>query len=213
MRHFTSDTHFGHANIIRYSNRPFDSVPEMNEALIANWNARVAWDDTIYHLGDVAMGPWTGDEKEGLDSWDSILTRLNGYKILVIGNHDRVFRGMATRQRERFTSHYRRWFDEVHHNLRGLWLDNGSIVDLSHFPYDGDSHDEDRYNEFRLKDTGRTLIHGHTHRTVEEDTDEARRAARISRSARGRLQIHVGVDSWDYRPVSEDEVIDLIESA
>lgn len=194
MRFFTSDTHFGHKNIIRYSNRPFRDVSHMNEMLIKNWNDTVGPDDTVYHLGDVALGPW--------EAWDNVLTRLNGYKILVVGNHDRIFKGEKPRMQERFAEHYDKWFDEVHHNLRGLWLDDGTIADLSHFPYESDHTEEARYMEYRLPDRGRVLVHGHVHTT---DI--------VTRSKRGAIQVHVGVDAHRYSPVSEDEVIRLIQGA
>ena len=53
MIYFTADTHFDHANIIRFCNRPFATVGEMNEALIANWNRKVHGNDTVYILGDM----------------------------------------------------------------------------------------------------------------------------------------------------------------
>ena len=53
---FTSDTHFDHKNIIRYCNRPFSSIEEMNNFLIKRWNATVGPDDTVFHLGDVTFG-------------------------------------------------------------------------------------------------------------------------------------------------------------
>lgn len=201
MRFFTSDTHFWHRNIIQYSNRPFDSVEHMNEILIANWNSTVAPEDTIYHLGDVALGPWS--------EWEAVLSRLNGYKILVVGNHERIFKGEKPRMQERFADYYHQFFDEVHHNLRGVWLDNGTIVDLSHFPYEADHMEKSRHMEHRLPDTGRTLIHGHTHAEYAQHGNDAR----VSRSKRGTLQIHVGMDAWNYTPVSEDQIIELIESA
>lgn len=77
---FTSDTHFGHKNIIRYCNRPWATVEEMNEGLIANWNAVVGPDDIVWHLGDFAFM----SRERALE----IFRRLNGTKYLVRGNHD-----------------------------------------------------------------------------------------------------------------------------
>jgi len=201
MRFFVSDTHFGHANIIKYSNRPFRDVEQMNEALIKNWNNTVGPEDTVYHLGDVALGPWV--------EWDGLLERLNGYKVLIVGNHDRIFRGMSAKEQKKFQPHYHRWFDETHDNLQGLWLDDGTIVNLSHFPYESDHTEGARYMEYRLVDRGRILIHGHTH----AEFDKHGMDSRVSKSKRGSLQIHVGVDAWGYKPVSEDEIIGLIEAS
>lgn len=79
---FTSDTHWGHAAIIRYCKRPFANVRDMDEAMIANWNAVVRHDDNVvWHLGDFAHG---ADAKHVR----SVFRRLNGRKMLVIGNHD-----------------------------------------------------------------------------------------------------------------------------
>lgn len=166
----------------------------MNEEIINRWNNVVSEDDTIFHLGDVALGPW--------QMWDSILTRLNGYKVLVVGNHDRIFKGEKERMRERFTPLYNEWFDEVHDGVRGFALDDGKIlVNMSHFPYDGDSHDDDRFTGFRLEDRGTVLIHGHTHLNQI-----------VSHSGSNTLQIHVGQDAWDYTPVSEDQIVSLLRS-
>lgn len=197
-RYFTSDTHFCHANIIKYSNRPFADFEEMDWKIVDNWNNTVGPTDVVYHLGDTALGDSS--------RWDNIFKSLNGYKVLVVGNHDRIFAGEKPRQREKWDEAYHEWFDEVHDNYRGLWLDDGTVVDLSHFPYDGDSHDGDRYSEYRLHDGGRTLIHGHTHAEFAKHGKDAR----VSRSKRGSLQIHVGMDAWGYNVVSEDDVIDLI---
>ena len=72
---FTSDTHFNHANIIKYCNRPYSSVEEMNQGLEEEWNKVVSTKDTIWHLGDV--------------TWNHFdLNRLNGQKKLIKGNHD-----------------------------------------------------------------------------------------------------------------------------
>lgn len=78
----TSDTHFNHKNIIEYCNRPYATVEEMNESIINNWNSTVGEDDTVFFLGDFCLG-----NRENLIELGH---RLNGHKILVMGNHDRV---------------------------------------------------------------------------------------------------------------------------
>lgn len=84
----TSDTHFSHRGIVKFlrvdgvtKERPWDTIEEMDEALVKNWNSVVRDKDRVYHLGDVVIN------RSALP----ILDRLNGEKILVKGNHD-VFR-------------------------------------------------------------------------------------------------------------------------
>ena len=79
---FTSDTHFGDPNIIRIRKRPFDSIAEMDAAMIANWNSVVKTTDRVYHLGDFAHRDcFNGAE---------YLEKLNGEIHLIIGNHDDI---------------------------------------------------------------------------------------------------------------------------
>jgi len=76
---FTSDQHFGHANIIKYCNRPFTDVHEMNKALTEAWNSKVSDQDDVYFLGDFAMKSQVG----------IYFNNLNGKNIFVIpGSHD-----------------------------------------------------------------------------------------------------------------------------
>jgi calcineurin-like phosphoesterase family protein len=77
---FTSDTHFYHENIIKYCNRPFSSVEEMNEKLIENWNSVIGKNDIVWHLGDFCFGQ--------KDNISKIIPKLNGRINLVMGNHD-----------------------------------------------------------------------------------------------------------------------------
>ena len=75
-----SDTHFGHENIIKYCNRPFSSVEEMDQTMIKRWNETVSNNDIIIHLGDFALC--------SRDRLKEIVSKLNGKKILIMGNHD-----------------------------------------------------------------------------------------------------------------------------
>lgn len=77
----TSDTHFDHAKIIEYCNRPFKDVNEMNETMIRNWNRVVRQEDTVYHLGDFAL--------TSANRYEYFLNRLNGNIVLILGNHDK----------------------------------------------------------------------------------------------------------------------------
>ncbi len=69
---FTSDHHFGHENIIRFCGRPFKSLGEMNYEMTRRWNLVVEPGDTVYYLGDFAMGD--------PDVWPTFCERLNGSK-------------------------------------------------------------------------------------------------------------------------------------
>jgi calcineurin-like phosphoesterase family protein len=126
-----SDTHFGHAGVCRFLRndgsklRPWDSAEEMDEAMISAWNDRVKPTDKVYHLGDVVIN------RKAL----STLSRLNGDKVLIRGNHD-IFRD----------DEYRQYFRE----LRAYHVMNGMI--LSHIPVHSDS-----LGRFGVN------IHGHLH--------------------------------------------------
>jgi len=77
---FTSDTHFGHANILKHCNRPFSSAAEMDGEMLARWNAVVRPEDIVWHLGDFAF--------RNARSPSDYLRRLHGTKHLIVGNHD-----------------------------------------------------------------------------------------------------------------------------
>jgi len=81
----TSDTHFNHKNIIRYTKRPFKSVRQMNNTLIRRWNQRVKRGDIVYHLGDFVMA------KHNIGSIRYFRRRLNGNIIIIEGNHDKKY--------------------------------------------------------------------------------------------------------------------------
>ncbi len=85
-----SDTHFFHANIIKYCGRPFKNLEEMNFKLIRNWNERVKPEDTVFIIGDFIFTNSPGGKPgEGEHvSVKTLLLKLNGNKIFLEGNHD-----------------------------------------------------------------------------------------------------------------------------
>jgi len=95
---FTSDHHFGHANIIKFCDRPFQSVEEMDLELIKRWNEKIKPEDEVYHLGDFALAK---DREVVADRLD----QLNGIKYLIKGNHE----GAALHCRKQF-----KWVKDYH---------------------------------------------------------------------------------------------------
>lgn len=79
----TSDTHFGHQGVLAFAGRPFADIVEHDEDLVARWNAVVRPRDTVWHLGDYALGDAENARR--------VFERLNGRKRLVRGNHDGQF--------------------------------------------------------------------------------------------------------------------------
>ena len=177
---FTSDLHLGHVNIIRYSCRPFADVDAMDRALIDGWNEVVTPGDDVWVLGDVAMGR--------IDSTLALAARLRGRKHLVCGNHDRCWSGHGNRAAEWVSRYQAAGFDVRQGELELRVA--GRPVLACHFPYFGDSLAEDRYLGARPRDRGQWLLHGHVHERWRQ---------------RDRM-INVGVDAWNYRPVSEEAV-------
>lgn len=133
-----SDQHFGHKNIIKYSDRPYEDLTEMNGRLIDNHNKVVAPNDIVIWGGDIAFLP---DSKA-----NEILDRLNGYKILVIGNHDVQKNKIKNLN-----------VDEMHLTFEFSYNDIDYIV--SHYP---------------ATELARDKIHlyGHTHNRIDDQLNE-----------------------------------------
>jgi calcineurin-like phosphoesterase family protein len=106
---FTSDTHFGHYNIIKYCNRPFKDTVEMNETIIRNWNNVVKETDFVYHLGDFAYG-------KDVTNFDMYFNRLNGFIVLIEGNHDQL----ASMNKHKFYSYKK--MHEIRYNDQDVIL-------------------------------------------------------------------------------------------
>lgn len=78
-----SDNHWLHTNIIKYCNRPFQSVEEQDEKMLTLWNATIRPQDMVIHLGDIIFTAGSSEKVK------EVLSKLNGRKILVNGNHDK----------------------------------------------------------------------------------------------------------------------------
>lgn len=182
---FTADLHLGHRNIIKWRTWA-TCMDHHDQTIIDNWNDQVKPDDVVYVLGDIVMG----SRAETLP----LVDQLNGHKLLVPGNHDHVH-PMHLNHLIRWYDEYRKYMTvlgpEVHLPNEKLWL--------CHFPFTGDHTPEDRYSEWRptftVEDDEWTL-HGHTHST--------------SRVGIPERQINVGVDAWNFAPVSRDELLAVI---
>lgn len=187
---FTSDLHLGHERIVELCGRPFANTQEMNETLIQNWNMVVRPTDSVWVLGDVALGKI----RESL----ALVKRLNGNKLLVPGNHDRCWSG-----HQRIRPVDREIYQEVGFTIypEQVWISHLILphTRLCHMPYVGDSHpSEERYKNHRpiQKYDDEILIHGHVHNSwkIREN------------------MINVGVDVWDFFPVHIDQVQNAIQS-
>lgn len=83
MKYYIGDLHFGHKNVLKHDERPFETVEEMDDALIKNWNSIVTNEDDVYIVGDFLYG----SHHIGRDAY-WYLQQLKGKKHLIIGNHD-----------------------------------------------------------------------------------------------------------------------------
>ena len=149
MVYFRYLTHFNHTNIIKYGNRPFSKLIQdssetepdtelMNQTLISNWNSKIGKDDKVFHLGDFAFG--------NKNKIKDIIPQLNGYKILVMGNHDKrnkpqFYLDSGFREVYRFPIIYQQWYI----------LSHEPVFMNSSMPY--------------------INIHGHTHNTLLSTTN------------------------------------------
>lgn len=136
MTFFWADTHFFHANIIRFADRPDYNVEGMNERLIANWNAAVGPKDVIWFLGDFAFKA----EAVGKERILELFFRLNGKKHLLIGNHDEknpfILKLPWKRQEKLFT-----------------FRENKRRAELCHYPLE----------TWKAQQRGALMLHGHSH--------------------------------------------------
>lgn len=133
--YFIADTHFGCSeDKLERLNRPYSSVEEMNKDLVRRWNSVVTSNDVVYIVGDFA------DTSEAARRYSEL---LNGYKVLILGNHDKLG--------------YHKYLDEVYQGFITTKLNGRNLV-MCHYPmieWPGSRREHE--------DQGSYLIHGHTH--------------------------------------------------
>lgn len=179
---FTSDHHIGHRFMAEL--RGFASVEAHDESLLEKWNSAITKRDVVWVLGDVSMNPSKGVE------W---MARANGIKYLVAGNHDRCHPVNA-----RWHSEQRKYLEVFSGvtTIASVKIGERKVM-MSHFPYVVDRVPAARFMEWRCRDEGLWLLHGHTH---------------VASKLTERRQLHVGVDAWAGYPVSRDRVGQLMDA-
>ena len=178
MNYFISDTHFGHLNIIRFDNRPFITLEEMDGKLIENWNNVVNRDDTVYILGDFS---WYKADKT-----TEILKQLKGHKRLIKGNHDKFLHNAECKKQ----------FDSIV-DYDEIKVDNKKVV-LSHYPitfFNGHY-----YNSIHL--------YGHVHNSHEWNFVESVKRQLLEMDIPCEMyNVGAMISYIDYTPRTLDEII------
>jgi len=172
----TSDHHFGHENIIKYCDRPFESVQDMDDSMVSKWNSTVSDVDTVYHLGDVSLSG-------SLSYVGGIFERLNGnIQVLAVPWH-----------------HDSRWLvkDGRFASKSGIPVAMLSPVEVLSFPGYGNEGRDLVFTlshypmaEWEASHYGYPHLHGHSHGAYSDPF--------------GRPVFDVGVDCNEYAPVSID---------
>lgn len=176
---FTSDTHFGHKNIIKHADRPFANTREMDEAMIANWNEVVGPQDTVYHLGDVFV---YCDVEYAIE----VRERLNGRICILRGNHDQIADKLMRRSDVTGFRWIKDYYKVKHPDPEPLRPDSGhgdkQHIVLFHYAM----------RTWHHKRRGVWHLYGHSHGQLWDIPDD--------------LSVDIGVDVWDFKPVSYEEL-------
>ena len=171
--YFTADTHFGHKGIIEYVSRPFADIEIMDNSIIDKWNNTINENDIVFHIGDFSL---LGAKKCG-----DYLTRLNGTKYLIAGNHDK--------------SIPEKYFAGVYLRLNLLIIDDeiddGQRITLEHYPM---------YSWYQSH-RGAWHLHGHVHGGLQFSP---------TKNYPFPTMYDVGVDNNNYYPVSYEEIKTII---
>lgn len=194
--YYVADTHFGHKNVIGLSNRPFNTVEEMNEALVENWNKRVKGNDRVYILGDLFYR---------FDGYREVLKRLKGKKYLILGNHDAswVEEYAVTKEEEKTQKsdtlpHKSYRFKDTKEDLGTCFEDVSQILQITdgdvgcllcHYPLLTYKHEKRLF-----------MIHGHLH----SDTSDPF----FHHIAENERILNAGVDINGFMPVTLSELME-----
>lgn len=174
-----SDIHFNHLNILKYCphrggpDTDWDKVSKMNELIISNWNSVVSEKDEVYILGDVAMGQ--------IDKAPALISRLNGKKYLIKGNHDKTLTKKLERAEHSYADILFEWVKD-YHEMSYSYQGKKHFICMSHFPM---SH-------WNGMNNGSLMLHGHCHGTPTGLT--------------GRIK-DVGIDTNNLYPYLMDRVV------
>lgn len=192
MRWFTSDWHLGHENIIKYCDRPFVSIQQMDDSIISHANRLLTADDELWILGDIAMGP--------IEQSLARYSELNANLVLVLGNHDRPHPSYSTKDdKEEWLQRYQELTGakEIINGNTIIVLHDGTRAHVSHFPRiteDNRPSHVDQFAPYRPALDAFPVIHGHTHGLWRQNNDH----------------IDVGLDAWGGQLVSEDTLVRLL---
>lgn len=189
---FTGDQHFDHSNIIKYTNRPFDNVEQMDAELIRRWNEKVRSYDTVYHLGDFCFG---GGKKA-----QHYFSRLNG-QIMVLGN---------------FWHHDKRWLPRIPGSTMATFGPSG------YYSKEGGGHTVDiqppmvvlEFKEFSKTKFPKVIVlcHYQIARWDRRHHGSWHLFGHSHGKVRGEgLSMDVGVDCWDFAPVPLYKVAEIMK--
>jgi calcineurin-like phosphoesterase family protein len=172
MIFYTSDLHFCDEKILRVCNRPFDSVDAMNQALILKWNGRINGTDTVYILGDIF--PCAGGDEIIVIN---LLKKLNGEKILILGNHDEEYAQALENSK---------LFESIKH--MAFVTDTYKEIVLCHYPLISWRNDEN----------GAIHLYGHIHNKDLPDVREY---------YKNKKAYNVGLDVRGFVPITLREIL------
>jgi calcineurin-like phosphoesterase family protein len=156
----------------------------MTEGLIEKHNDVVRDGDTVFHLGDFSLSE---------RFVEPVLARLRGKHILIPGNHDACHRKHKNFEGKRL-KYIQYGFAEIYDQVKLRDVPTGALMLLDHMPYTTDERHAERYAQYRPRDDGSWLLHGHTHGIWKQ---------------KGRM-IDVGVDARGYAPMHADEISTII---